>query len=108
MAQRAEPLNPDPNVNDPSQITSEPEIVVVTESLQMVPIETSASDGQSIAQRAGYSLSSGIAKVRFWVEGLSDEFERMRADDPMKLVAITAGAAFVLGALIRVWRSNHE
>ena len=108
MAQRAEPLNPDPNVNDPSQITSEPEIVVVTESLQMVPVETPASDRQSVAERAGYSLSSGIAKVRFWGERLSHEFERMRADDPVKLVTITAGTAFVLGALIRVWRSNHE
>lgn len=108
MAQRAEPLNPDPNVNDVSQIASEPEIVVVTETLQISPEESFPPESQSPAQRAGDSLALGIAKVRLFGERLSNEFERMRADEPLKLVAISAGTAFVLGALIRIWRSNHE
>ena len=108
MAQRSEPLNPDPFMSEPTQIEPETEIEIVTESLQIIPGDSAPLERQSPAQGATDSVASGIAKIRFFGERISEEFERMRADDPLKLVAILAGTAFVLGALIRIWRSNHE
>lgn len=42
-----------------------------------------------------------------WVEGRRT-LEHWQREDPVRFVAVVAGSAFVIGAALRIWRSNHE
>lgn len=37
-----------------------------------------------------------------------DKISRLSSEEPLHFIAGCAGAAFVLGVVLRVWRSNHE
>jgi hypothetical protein len=37
-----------------------------------------------------------------------DKISRMSSEEPLQFIARCAGAAFVMGVALRVWRSNHE
>ena len=107
MAQRAEPLDDDLRSNE---LTSAPvmDVEVATESLQIGPRDGSEMDSASRAQQSMYSLAVGIQKARFWGECQMHRLKRARTEEPLKLLAIIAGSAFVVGTLLRVWRSNNE
>lgn len=37
-----------------------------------------------------------------------DKVRRVSSEQPLEFIAFSAGTAFVLGAVLRIWRSNHE
>ena len=58
--------------------------------------------------RASRSYSVVVEKSNALVTGLSHQIRTAREEHPLRIVAVAAGTAFVVGFALRAWRNQHE
>lgn len=108
MAERAETLNVD--------ITDELELLVPVETSPQplkhdTVTEIKRAAGEKYEDAKTWAVET-YARVAEKSEVLADRarhnFEVMRDERPLLIVGLVAGTAFVLGVVLRVWRSQYD
>jgi ElaB/YqjD/DUF883 family membrane-anchored ribosome-binding protein len=119
MAERAEAINGsmDDSVNlDKSERTLAPVVPVRTEP---EPIISPPSTVEAIKERASAGLGEAVDRAARSYSAMADKSNAMFSDlkrwaqqmcreNPLQVVAIVAGTAFVLGFALRVWNSRRQ
>ena len=109
MAQTAESLN--------IETTRPPLAPVVPLAIERVPRERSKVNKVTLrAEAACRSVQSRMVETYSVIArrsgamatAIGRRIRRTRSEKPLKIVALAAGTAFLLGIAIRIWRSRYE
>jgi hypothetical protein len=105
MAGRAESLNFEQPQQGPA-----PLVQVPTKNLGPVEsLKSVASENYRVMKRrASRSYSVIVERSNALLTRLKRQTRTTSEEHPLQIVALAAGAAFVLGIVLRVWRNRHE
>ena len=56
--------------------------------------------------QATQAAQTAVMALDWWGTQVKHKFERTREQKPLHIIAATAGAALLIGALLRIWRSK--
>jgi hypothetical protein len=62
--------------------------------------------GNTLLEQAAHSADIVNRAVKRSAFAAKHHFQRTRDEKPLQIVAVVAGTAFVVGALLRIWRPN--
>jgi ElaB/YqjD/DUF883 family membrane-anchored ribosome-binding protein len=109
MAQRAENFNFERANQSPAPIVQFPSKNQLAPGDNLARVKKVATDSYRVMQdRASRSYLVILKKSNALATGLKRQIRTTREEHPLRIVAIAAGTAFVLGIVLRVWRNGHE
>jgi ElaB/YqjD/DUF883 family membrane-anchored ribosome-binding protein len=104
MAQAAN-VNIEPRRPQPAPVVPMP-IEVRRPRLTRIRHAAASSYAKVKARASGVSRSVA-QEAKAFGRGVKSRVQRARVEKPLQLVAMTAGAGTLLGAVLQVWRSKH-
>ena len=106
MAEPASPLPVSPQKIDPIPWPERTEATTKrTRTASQHRLDELLESGSRVVLRSWDSTQRAVSNV---TRRTAETIRRLKRDRPLEIIAGVAGAAFLLGVGLRIWRSRHE